>query len=123
MNGLRLGDLESADMLDVIHYLMEEDTFTASKEESDHKTAVRTVFYREFSGKEYAYKSSSTASRNTTASGDILPSLDEEFGIEPFDPNSKDRPMKTKPKPYVPPTNFNSDSYLPFGNQLDAPLN
>ena len=117
MSGLRLGDLESTDMLDVIHYLMEEDMFTASKEESDNKTAIRTVFYREFSGKEYAYKSSSTASNQ------ILPPLDEEFGIEPFDPNSKDRPIKTKPKPYVPPTNLNSDSYLPFGNKLDAPLN
>ena len=117
MSGLRLGDLESTDMLDVIHYLMEEDMFTASKEESDNKSAIRTVFYREFSGKEYAYKSSSTASNQ------ILPPLDEEFGIELFDPNSKDRPIKTKPKPYVPPTNLNSDSYLPFGNKLDAPLN
>ena len=116
--------MDASDLVDVIHYMFEEDMFVATGEEAEHKSSVRTTLYRDFYDKEYMYKVSSS-SKNTYggssyADGTLLPPLDEEFDtsdIEPFNPNKK-----SKPKPYVPPTNFNPDSALPFGKDIDAPL-
>lgn len=123
MSGIRLGDLECSEMLDVIHYIFEEDLFTSSNEESEHKSKLRSSIYINMYERTYKY-STPTSNRgvSTTASGDILPPLDDEFEIKTFDPNKDIKPHKTKPKPYVPATNFNPDSPLPFGKNIDAPL-
>lgn len=126
MNGIRLDSLDSADMVDVLHYMFEEDMFVSTGEEAEHKSKVRTTLYKEFYDKDYQYKVSSSSARttyggNSYADGTLLPPLDEEFDtsdIEPFDANKK-----SKTKPYVPPSNFNPESPMPFGMNIDAPLN
>lgn len=123
MSGIRLGDLELSEMLDVIHFIFEEDMYTQSKEESEYKSKLRSSIYTNLYDRSYKYTVESSSRGVTTASGDILPPLDEEFGLKEFDPNEDLKPKKTKPKPYVPPTNFNPDSVLPFGKSIDAPLN
>jgi hypothetical protein len=71
-------------------------------------------------GVEYRYKSKSTKS-GMYADGSRIPSdgyvsNEKEETLEPFDPSPMTR------KPYVPPTEFNPDSAMPFGKTLDAPL-
>lgn len=114
MSSLRLGEMDSAEMLDVIHVIFEEDyTNATSAEQVDAKNNVRKVIYREFYGREYSYSSSSSKDYS-----DLEP---EESGydysdIVPFDP------AKAETKPFVPSTDFNPDDALPFGKTLDAPL-
>ena len=124
MNGIKLETMDASDMIDVFHYMFEDDMFVSTGEEAEHKSKVRTTLYREFYKKEYSYKVQSSSSNSyggsTYADGTLLPPLDDEFAdadIEPFNPNKR-----STPKPYVPPTNFNPDSVLPFGKDIDAPL-
>lgn len=113
MSGLRLGEMNSAEMLDVVHVIFEEDyTNVSSAEQVDVKTKVRTILYREFYGKEYTYSS------NKTDYSDLEPEegLYDYSDVVPFDPT------KAAIKPFVPSTDFDPDAALPFGKTLDAPL-
>jgi hypothetical protein len=105
--------MEASDMLDVIHFFFEEDIKASSKEEHDSVTAVRNTLYSTFYGVEYKYGGSSS---NSTGRAYVSNSnYDFDDGLSEFSP------AKAK-KPYIPPTNVNPDSYLPFGDVLDAPL-
>ena len=116
MSGIRLEELDSSEMLDVIHYIFEEDMKVSSKEEMDAITEVRRVIYTEFYEKDYQY--GAKASRNTTYSASGKP-LDNSFDdIVPFDPN-----VKNRRKGYIPPTKLDEKSSKPFGDTLDSPLN
>jgi hypothetical protein len=122
MSGIRLESLASSDLVDVLHYLFEEDMFVATGEEADHKSKVRTTLYEEFYNKTYAYKTNSSGSSmsgSSYADGTLLPPLNDDFEeeLEPFDASKP-----SKPKPYIPPTNFNPESVLPFGRDIDSPL-
>jgi hypothetical protein len=113
MNGLQLSGMEASDMLDVIHFILEDDlTSNVNAEQVDAKTKVRQVFYREFYGSSYKFASSN---RNYNSSNGNASDFDD-WDIDPFDPNSK--PVK----PYVPPTDFDAAAPMPFGKVLDAPL-
>ncbi len=110
-NGLKLQDMDAAEMLDVIHFLFEEDMRYSTAEEVQAQSKFRTSFYRLY-GKEYRYGSDSSA--GTTYGGrTYVPA----GGIDEFDPS----PVDVR-KPYVAPTNFNPESANPFGSVLDAPL-
>lgn len=114
MSGLRLGEMDSAEMLDVVHVIFEEDyTNASSGEQVDAKNKVRKVIYKEFYEKEYSYASSSK-----TDYSDLEPEENEYdySDVVPFDP------AKAATKPFVPSTDFNPDAALPFGKTLDAPL-
>lgn len=114
MSGLRLPEMDSAEMLDVIHVIFEEDyTNASSGEQVDAKNKIRKIIYKEFYDKEYMYSSSSK-----TDYSDLEPeeSAYDYSDVVPFDP------AKAATKPYVPPTDFDPDSARPFGNVLDAPL-
>ena len=101
-------------MLDVIHFYFEEDLMADSKEEVENKTRVRSLIYREMYHKAYKYgNSSSGESYNySTASDGFIGEADDEV----------DEPIKPSQKTYIPPTDFNPDSPVPFGKNLDAPL-
>lgn len=115
MSGIDLKELDSVEMLDVIHYIFEEDMRVSSQEEMDAKTEVRKVIYREFYEKDYEY-GTSTSKRTYTASGQPV---DNSFDdIVPFDPT-----VKSQRKGYIPPTKLDDDSSKPFGDVLDSPLN
>lgn len=100
-------------MTDVLHYLMEEDMRYTSAEEAEAVSAYRTQLYLLY-GKTYRY----TVSSSNRGGKAYLPknaSTDHGFDDDPMF-NSGET------KPYIPPTNFNPDSVLPFGSDLDAPL-
>lgn len=86
-------------MVDVIHYFFEEDARYKSAEEAEAVSAMRTRLYSSLYGETYTYTVSTGASRQggVGAGSDDL-------------------------KPYIPPTQVDSDSPLPFGTALDAPL-
>lgn len=117
MNGLKLVEMEAADMLDVIHYYAEQDFRYASADQAEVVSKGRTALY-EMYGMEYKYGNTSSSNSGTTYGGrvyitDESPSNDD---LVPFDPANQ------KPKPFVKATEMNPDSSMPFGSVLDAPL-
>jgi hypothetical protein len=91
-----------ADMVDVIHYLFEEDSRYRSQEEVESVSAVRTQVYESLYGTTYLYKVNKKSGTSNSASSGVS-DLDEI-------------------KPYIPPTEFDPNSVNPFGSALEAPL-
>lgn len=89
--------MEMSQMLDVIHYLFEEDARFSSAEEAQAVSEFRATIYGLLYGTTYKY-------RTKTSSGSVGGASDG--GV----------------KPYIPPTEFDPDMGLPFGSTLDAPL-
>jgi hypothetical protein len=112
MSGLQLSSMEASDMLDVIHVIIEDDlTSSQTGENSEVKSKMRTIFYREFYDKVYKF---STANPDFNLEEPLDMNVDDE--IKPFDP--KQQPTK----PFVPATNFDANAAKPFGKILDAPI-
>lgn len=105
-------------MLDVIHYIFEEDLTFSTGEQADAQTEVRKSLYRELYNKTYNYNRGSGKSKNANGFDDIEGLMEEEPPVVPVDPVKESK----KTKAYTPPTNLNADSPLPFGNVLDAPI-
>jgi hypothetical protein len=83
LNGVKLKELDASDMLDVIHYILEEDMTPAFVEdEAKAKVKIRSVIYREMYG--VTYNSGSAASEGYASSGDVMPYVPptdpEDFG-------------------------------------------
>lgn len=89
-------------MLDVIHYFYEEDLNYASLEQLQMTDARRTHIFENLYGQTYAYKSGVGSDNGS---------------MSQFDPNGS-----AGTKPYIPPTDFDPDSFNPFGSALDAPI-
>ena len=120
MSGVRLEDMEAADMTDVLHFFFEEDTTYVSQEQADSRSQARESIYREFYNWKYPY-----VVRTGTASGqsfakdfDADEALFEEDEITPFDPMQKQVPTK----PFIAPTHVEASHAKPFGDVLDAPF-
>jgi len=118
VQGIKLKEMELSDMLDVIHYFFEEDLLVSSSEESESKTQIRSVMYRDLYGTTYKYGDNSTGqsyniSNDTLPSDGLMGSTDE---VIP-DPMQQKRPTRA----YTPTTDFDADSPLPFGQVLDQP--
>ncbi len=112
-------------MLDVIHFLFEEDWVPGAPEMVEARSDVRVALYRDMYGIDYKYKVASK--RKDVKSGGrkytdramddtYVSDLDDLAAEKPFDPRT------TPPKPFVPATKVNPDSALPFGKGIDAPL-
>lgn len=111
MSGIKLEELEASDMLDVLHYLFEEDLAVVSAEQLDAKNKYRASIYKNFYETEYMYGFSSTSSSYDYGLND----LDDPVNMQPS--------IKKTTKPYMAPTPFNPDSPNPFGGVLrEAPL-
>jgi hypothetical protein len=100
--------MNMSDMLDVLHYYMEEDFKVDSAEHAEARDKSRAILYKLIYEKEFKF-GQSTGYKNPTASGFEDP-------IVPVDP------LKEPTKSYFPPTDFNPDLVKPFGDNLDAPL-
>lgn len=87
--------MEASDMLDVVHYFLDEDMRYSSLEELKIHGSVRKTIFQDFYGTEYKYAMSDDSS-GSNDSASI--------------------------KPYIPPTEINPDSPVPFGSVLDSPL-
>lgn len=110
MLGIKLKELEASDLVDVLHYLFEEDIIVYSSEHHDAKNQVRTSLYPILLNTEYKYKSSSSSSNNY------------DYGLDDLD-GPMNAPIEHQTKPYFPPTPFNPDSANPFGGALrEKPL-
>lgn len=102
-------------MLDVVHYMFEEDTARlTTAEQADGISAMRTSVYQMYN-RPYIYGTSSKSSNRPTERQYVTG--DYEFNSDiPADA------AQLAPKPYVPATEFNPESSMPFGGVLDAPL-
>lgn len=99
-------------MVDVMHYFMEEDMRYSSAEQAEAVSGYRTQLYLLY-GKPYKYG----IAGNKKSGRNYIPknaSPDEGFDDPLFN--------QGETKPYIPPTEFNPNSALPFGMNLDAPL-
>lgn len=107
-------------MLDVVHYFFEEDILRfGTSEHAEAASRVRTSIYRNMYDTEYKYEF--VSSEKSAQSGGR-----SYIGDDIDDPLNDLTPMDTKPKklkPYIPPTDFDPDSYNPFGSVLDSPIN
>ncbi len=101
VQGIHLAEMEASDMLDVLHYYFEEDTTYITQEHALYTDSRRKHLYRLFYDTEYKYGSASESSTKS-----YMSDSGEEFTS----------------KSYVPPTEFNPESGMPFGEILDAPL-
>lgn len=118
MSGLRLPAMEATEMLDVMHYLMEEDNHQ-DRDAAAAQTEARKVLYKELYNREYKYGYVGKGSKETDydALDDPANGWGEFEDIQPFDPTT---PRTVKP--YVEPTEFDPDSSDPFGGLLDGPV-
>lgn len=113
MAGIKLEELETRDMLDVLHYLFEEDLSMYTPEHFEAKNKTRKSIYPTLLGKPYRYAPSEYSNNDYG-----LEDLDDP--LEKFNPNQK---INREVKPYMPPTNFNPDAKNPFSGALrEAPL-
>jgi hypothetical protein len=104
--------MEASEMTDVLHYFLEDDMRYSTAEEAEAVSGYRTQLYKAY-GKTYDY-GISTKKQNGKS---YLPkNAANDFGFD--DPLM----APTETKPYIAPTDFNPDSFLPFGSELDAPL-
>jgi hypothetical protein len=105
--------MDAAEMVDIIHYYFEDDARYASGEQAEAIGKLRNQLYLLY-GKTYRYGASGSApGRSYMPKGASV-----DYG---FNDDGLGVPSETKP--YVPPTDFNPDSAMPFGSDLDAPLN
>lgn len=105
-------------MLDVLHVFFEESFSYATDEHAQRISATREAVYQTLYGKEYPYpyKRNDGPKEFDPESMDFADDFDltEPEEIKVFSPK--------KPKQYVPPTNFDGESAMPFGGILDAPM-
>lgn len=99
-------------MTDVLHYYLEDDMRYSTAEEAEAVTSYRTQLYLEY-GTTYKY---GVSSKKQTGKSYMPKNASEDYGF--------DDPLlaSEETKPYVPPTDFNPNSAMPFGSLLDAPL-
>jgi hypothetical protein len=112
------------EMLDVVHYLFEDDLNYQTAEQATARTTSRTAMYRELYGGTYSYGIKGENAGYNYNNGSSVPADgyygEDEKEIKPFDPQRE--PLK----PFIPPTEFDPESGLPLGIDtriLNAPLN
>ena len=128
MNRVNLKEMEASDMLDVIHYLMEEDFHIVSEESMKSRSGIRTSLYMDLYGVKYKYeyvdpKKARSPYQHSYVPEDDTPDtslgyMDESQAAKPFTP----REMKPETIPYTPATKFDPEAANPFGGILDAPM-
>lgn len=120
VNGLQLASMEASDMLDVLHYFLEDDFRYSSEYEPLYKDNFRKNIYNSFYGVEYKYMSNEEEEKDL--SNDSMNGLDgPEEPLEPEEIIEPFNPRKASVKPYIEPTQV-ADGELPFGSILDQPM-
>lgn len=108
-------------MLDVLHFFFEEDYRYSTYEEAQHRESFRNTVYKNLYNVDYEYNFEKEEDKNKENFKDF----DQEYPVEEIeveDPVQPFSPRLKQTKAYVPPTEFNEDSNLPFGDILDQPL-
>jgi len=105
--------MEASQMLDALHFYMEEDYLVSDAAQAQQKTHVRTVIYREFYGIDYKYGQQQKQSQGRQYLDPNQDYDDDLSDVTAFSPTAK---------PYTPATDFDPSSPEPFGGLLDAPI-
>jgi hypothetical protein len=119
MNGLDLRTMPANDMVDVLHYLFEDDLSASTAEQAEARSKARVSIYRDLYGREYKYvidtgMGESHPDYNSAEYGASEES--QEAAIEPFNP------VRQPVKPFISATPVNAASSKPFGKVLDEPM-
>ena len=94
-------------MLDVLHYLFEDDLSVYSAEQFESKNKIRKSVYPILLGKPYKFSTTDQSSN--------------QYDLDDY--SAPEQKISREVKPYMPPTNFNPDAPNPFGSALrEAPL-
>lgn len=98
-------------MLDVLHYLFEEDLRYSTGEQAQAVEKTREIIYGQLYETEYIFKTTVNTSKASNSFNDF-------DNIQPFDPKKK------VTKPFIPATKFDADTGLPLdaNSLLEAPL-
>lgn len=115
-NGIKLTELDASDMVDVLHFFLEEDMSYASGEQAEAQSKMRSNIYSTMYGTRYKYGYESPESKNKRIFEEALAEPDIVEDLKPFDP------IKPPTKAFMPASNFNPNAAQPFGLDLDAPL-
>lgn len=120
VSGIKLGDMDAADMLDVIHFFFEEDTLRyQSGEQAEAASKFRTSFYRLYDvDYKFAISGSSSGGGYANGGGRKYVSSDAGFDFEDDIPGATNQAVK----PYFPATQFDPDTGFASGGVLDGPL-
>jgi hypothetical protein len=110
MSQVKLAEMDAADMLDVIHYIYEEDINYVSQEQAQMVETRRVAIWNTMYNAPYKY----SVFRKTD---EYQYDEDEVQDFTPFDPT-----QRKDVKPYFPPTDFSADDSDPFGGVLDSPI-
>lgn len=92
--------MEMSNMLDVIHFFFEEDHRYQTSEEAQSVSSLRSSIYETIYKTNYKYK----------------------IDINSGSPKSNFSYDANVTKPYIPPTEFDPDVGLQFGNNVEPPL-
>lgn len=113
VSGINLSQMDMSDMLDVMHFYMEEDfSQSSTAEQSEAKDKARKLIYKSLYNRNYTFgKSNKKDYETANSSGEFY--ADEEVVVDP---------LKEPTKSYFPSTDFNPESPKPFGDLLDAPI-
>lgn len=110
-------------MLDVIHFIFEEDTIFFSTEHAAYKDQLRANLYRDMYKSEYKYVNKSDSNGGSYGLDALDAPLDSEAELEEPEKIKVFSPREKTAKPYIPPTTVSDDGTNPFGSILDAPIN
>jgi len=110
VNGINLSQMEMSDMLDVMHFFMEEDfSQSSTAEQSEAKDKARELIYSSLYNRTYTLGKKRSNYQTANSSGEFY----EDSSVDP---------LKEPTKSFIPATDFNPNSPKPFGDVLDAPL-
>lgn len=126
MNGVVLADMEVSDMLDVLHYMFEEDNSFADEQSFLAKSKLRSMIFRDMYNIKYKYEyepPKKSAPAQPSYGTDLEDeyewgTMEEDEALQPFNP--RDQSMERKP-PAQAPTEFDIDAENPFPG-LEAPM-
>jgi hypothetical protein len=109
--------MEASNMLDVIHFYLEEDFAPQSQEAIKIRSLSRESLYESLYGIEYQFpvKDGKSAKSKSFDVEDLPYDNEDEDPVTPFNPEGI-------VKPYIPPTPVSPSNPLPFGDAVDAPL-
>lgn len=124
MSGVNLVEMDGSDMIDVLHYLFEEDSHIVSEESIKSRSGVRKSIYDTLYGVKYKYEYKDSKAKHRAYIEEDLASMDslsDAESAQPFNP----REVKAERKPTMGAetiTQFDPYAENPFGGILDAPM-
>lgn len=124
-------EMEASDMLDVLHFLFEEDFTSSSEEHARSRSAIRSTLYSDMYGVTYRFKMNEPRGHNSSGSANDFDYSEFEASLddaEPVNPKKDDafssRNIRNSKKKKI---DFIDASSVPLVEQsfegLDAPLN